>query len=64
MVMGVNTGKGYRVGAVRERTQFKRDDGTWQKRDELTGEFMGVKSDGAPFKGVAKEPDGRDTPDA
>jgi hypothetical protein len=62
--LGRNTGDGYRIGAVRERTQFKRDDGLWQKRDELNGEFMEVKDDGTPFKGVAKEPDGRDTPNA
>ena len=39
-------------------------DGNWQKRDEGTGHFMSVKDDGEPFKGVAKEPDGRDTPNA
>ena len=59
--MGKNTGKGYRIGAVRGRTQFQRDDGRYQKRDEGTGQFMGVKDDGTPFKGVAQEPDGRDT---
>lgn len=59
--MGVNTGKGYRQGAVRGRTQFERDDGNWQKRNERNGQFMEVKNDGEPFKGVAKEPDGRDT---
>lgn len=59
--MATNTGKGFRRGAVRGRTQFQRDDGLWQKRDEETGEFMTVKDDGEPFKGVAKEPDGRDT---
>jgi hypothetical protein len=26
--------------------------------------LMGVKDDGKPYKGVAKEPDGRDTPNA
>lgn len=62
--MGKNTGKGYRQGAVAGRTQFQRRDGNWQKRDERTGEMMEVKSDGEPFKGVAKEPDGRDTPNA
>jgi hypothetical protein len=36
------------------------------KRDESkdnshTGEFMNVKEDGKPFKGVAKEPHGRRT---
>jgi hypothetical protein len=59
--MGTNTGKGYRQGAVRGRTQFQRDDGNWQKRNEHNGQFMEVKDDGEPFKGVAKEPDGRDT---
>lgn len=62
--MGKNTGHGFRRGAVRERTQFQRPDGDYQKRNELTGEFMEVKSGGDPFKGVAKEPDGRDTPNA
>ena len=37
------------------------EDGNWQKRDERTGHFMPVKDDGTPWKGVAKEPDGRDT---
>jgi len=32
---------------------------TWVKRDADTGQFMDQKSDGTPFKGVAKEPDGR-----
>ena len=59
--MAKNTGKNFRRGAVTARTQFQRDDGLWQKRDERTGQFMSVKDDGTPFKGVAKEPDGRDT---
>lgn len=59
--MAKNSGAGFRRGAVTGRTQFQRDDGTWQKRDERTGHFMQVKDDGKPFKGVAKEPDGRDT---
>lgn len=59
--MAANTGKGYRKGAVKARTQYQRADGNWQKRDERTGQFMSVKDDGSPFKGVAKEPDGRDT---
>jgi len=49
---------------VTGRTQFERPDGNWQKRDERSGEFMTVKDDGKPFKGVAKEPDGRDTENA
>ena len=59
--MGTNTGDGFRRGAVRGRTQFQRPDGRWQKRNEANGELMEVKDDGTPFKGVAKEPDGRDT---
>jgi hypothetical protein len=62
--MGINTGRGFRRGAVKGRTQFQRPDGLWQKRNEETGELMQVKDDGAPFKGVAKEPDGRDTENA
>ncbi|ADE85208.1 hypothetical protein [Rhodobacter capsulatus] len=59
--MATNTGSGFRRGAVTGRTQFQRDDGNWQKRDERNGQFMEVKQSDGPFKGVAKEPDGRDT---
>ena len=59
--MAKNTGQGFRRGAVTGRTQFQRDDGLWQKRNERDGRFMGAKDDGTPHKGVAKEPDGRDT---
>lgn len=62
--MAKNTGDGYRRGAVTGRTQFQRPDGNYQKRDERTGRLMEVKDDGTPFKGVAKEPDGRDTPNS
>jgi hypothetical protein len=62
--MAKNTGDGYRRGAVTARTQFQRPDGHWQKRDERTGQLMSVKDDCTPFKGVAKEPDGRDTDNA
>lgn len=62
--MAKNTGSNFRRGAVTARTQFQRGDGNWQKRDERTGAFMSVKDDGRPFKGVAKEPDGRDTPNS
>ena len=64
MAMAKNTGDGFRRGAVTGRTQFQRDDGLFQKRDERTGHFMEVKDDGTKFKGVATEPDGRDTPNA
>lgn len=62
--MAKNTGNNHRIGAVKGRTQFKRPDGKYQKRNEGDGTFMSVKNDGKPFKGVAKEPDGRDTPNA
>lgn len=62
--MAKNTNDGYRKGAVTGRTQHQRPDGLWQKRDEHTGRLMSVKDNGKPFKGVAKEPDGRDTPNA
>lgn len=61
--MGVNTGKGYRQGAVKGRTQFQHENGDWQKRNEVGGQFMQRKSSPGPFKGVAKEPDGRDGKD-
>lgn len=62
--MATNTGSGYRRGSVAARTQFQRPDGHWQKRDERSGRLMEVKNDGTRFKGVAREPDGRDTPNA
>ncbi|MGN3975305.1 hypothetical protein [Tsuneonella sp. SYSU-LHT278] len=58
--MARNTGEGYRVGSVDDRTQVKNPvTGKWTKRDRSDGEFIDVKSDGEPFKGVAREPDGR-----
>ncbi len=65
--MAKNTGKGSREGSVTNRTQVKNPQtGDYVKRNEnkessKTGEFMAVKKDGKPFKGVAKEPDGRRT---
>ncbi len=59
--MAKNTGNDFRRGAVTGRTQYQRADGNYQKRNERTGEFMEVKQSPGPFKGVAKEPDGRDT---
>lgn len=43
--MAKNTGNDFRRGSVTGRN----------------GEFMEVKQSPGPFKGVAKEPDGRDT---
>jgi len=60
--MATNTGEGHRKGAVTARTQVEQPGGVWQKRDERSGEYMDRKKEGSgPFKGVAKEPDGRDT---
>lgn len=58
--MADNTGKGYRKGSVDDRTQFKTKNGHWAKRDTRSGEIIDVKtSDKKPFKGVAREDDGR-----
>lgn len=61
--MAKNTGDGFRRGAVTSRTQFQRPDGLWQKRNEDGGRLMEVKQSPGPYKGVAKEPDGRDGKD-
>jgi len=55
--MAVNkpTGDGHRIGAVRERSQFKHPNGIHYKRDTQTGRIMDGKKDGNPFKGVRKE---------
>ena len=59
--MAKNTGKDFRRGSVRDRSQLELDkkNGTFVKRDLSTGEFADVKEDHKPFKGVAKEPDKR-----
>ncbi|MDE0879660.1 MAG: hypothetical protein OSB00_13505 [Sphingomonas bacterium] len=57
--MATNTGDGYRIGSVDDRTQVSRPDGHWTKRNRDDGRFMDVKSDDDPSKGIAKEPDGR-----
>ncbi|HRK04694.1 MAG TPA: hypothetical protein PLW14_06305 [Chlorobiota bacterium] len=56
--MARNSGKGSRVGSVTNRSQIKTHK-VYVKRDTTTGRFTDVKSDGKPFKGVAREPDGR-----
>lgn len=56
--MAVNNpyGDNRRIGAVRERSQcFNSTNGCYVKRNGATGQFMDVKSDGRPFKGVRKE---------
>lgn len=48
-------GDGHRNGAVRQRSQTQTGAGNWVKRNAETGQFMDVKSDKQPFKGVRKE---------
>ena len=53
--MAKNTGRGSRVGAVRNRTQVRNTrNGSWVKRGP-DGRFMDGKSDNKPFKGVTRE---------
>ncbi len=53
--VATNTGKGHRVGAVRQRSQsYNPRTQSWTKRGP-GGAFMDGKSDSAPFKGVRKE---------
>ena len=56
--MAVNKpyGDNSRIGAIRKRSQvLNPQNGRYVKRDSETGQFMDVKSDGTPFKGVRKE---------
>ena len=54
--MGRNTGKDYRRGAVRGRTQsYNPRTDSFTKRDSATGRFLDGKADGSPFKGVRRE---------
>lgn len=54
--MAKNTGKGYRCGEERKRSQFyNRHNKRWVERDTETGQFVEVKHDHKPFKGVRKE---------
>lgn len=54
--MARNTGTESRKGAVSGRSQiYNPTTGNYIKRDTTTGQFLDVKSDGTPFKGVRKE---------
>jgi hypothetical protein len=57
--MAKNTGNGFRRGSVDDRTQFQAPNGNFVKRDTGSGRFMDQKSGGSPFKGIAREKDGR-----
>lgn len=57
--MAKNAGN-HRDGSVTARTQVRTPSGHYAKRNADTGRFMDVKTtDKTPFKGVAKEEDGR-----
>lgn len=56
--MAVNKpyGDNARIGAVKKRSQtFNPSTGQYIKRNTGNGQFMDVKKDGTPFKGVRKE---------
>ena len=58
--MAKNTGNNHRIGSVNDRTQVQNPvNGNYTKRDTTTGQFIQQKQGGEPFKGVAKETDGR-----
>jgi hypothetical protein len=49
-------GDNHRKGAVRKRSQvYNPKIRKFVKRDKDTGQFMDIKQDGKPFKGVRKE---------
>jgi hypothetical protein len=58
---GKNTDEGFRKGSVKERSQLDVDPKgqKFVKRDVKTGQFIDLKEDDKPFKGVAQEPDKR-----
>jgi len=54
--MATNTNKGSRKGQVKKRSQTINDKtGLYVKRDASNGQFLSVKKDGTPYKGVRKE---------
>ena len=54
--MARNTGRGFRLGAVRGRSQVRNPrTRMWTKRNDSTGRFTGAKTSGGHFKGVRTE---------
>jgi len=52
--MAKNTNDGYRIGAVKERTQvFNHHNNTFVKRDSKTGQFMSASKN--EYKGITTE---------
>lgn len=57
--MAKNTGRGFRRGAVRARSQVRNPlTWIWTKRDDATGRFVDGKTSGGRFKGVRRERSG------
>ncbi|NAS22161.1 hypothetical protein GT755_10750 [Herbidospora sp. NEAU-GS84] len=55
VIVAKNTGRSFRLGAVRRRSQVQNPvTGIWTKRDATSGRFMDGKQQGT-FKGVRKE---------
>lgn len=49
-------GDGHRIGVVKERSQtYNPKTDQWVKCNANTGQFMDVKQDGNPFKGIREE---------
>lgn len=56
MAKNAPIGDGRRKGMITNRSQtFNPVTNRWVKRNTKTGQFMDVKQDGSPFKGVRKE---------
>jgi hypothetical protein len=56
MAKNGKSGDNHRIGQVSNRSQiFNPNNDTWVKRNTGNGQFMNVKSDGKPHKGVRKE---------
>lgn len=53
ITMAKNSGKGYRKGAVKGRSEIKHPNGSYIKRNTSTGRFMNVSD--KPHKGVRDE---------
>lgn len=61
--MAKNTGKSFRRGSVKNRSQtYNPRNERWIKRDETTGRFVALKRDGEPFKGVRMDEPARILP--
>jgi len=56
MAKNGKVGDGHRNGQVTNRSQvYNTKTDAWVKRDTSSGQFINVKSDSKPFKGVRRE---------